>query len=50
MTILVYFTGHKEVVKLLLDANVDTTLKMGDLTAKDIAQDFGHFSMLKFFP
>ncbi|CAC5402293.1 unnamed protein product [Mytilus coruscus] len=41
--------GHKDVVKLLILANADLSLKMGDLTAVDIARDFGHSELLELF-
>jgi hypothetical protein len=37
-----YIEGHKGVVKALVTAGADSTLKMGDLSAADIARDFDH--------
>ncbi|KAL4240026.1 hypothetical protein ACF0H5_000821 [Mactra antiquata] len=39
--------GHKDVVDLLLKAGADRTLKMGDMTAIDIARDFDHSELLQ---
>lgn len=41
--------GHRDVVKLLIIANADINLKMGDLTAVDIARDFGHSDLIELF-
>ncbi|KAL8593305.1 hypothetical protein ACOMHN_009958 [Nucella lapillus] len=38
--------GHKKVVEALLAAGADPTLKMGDLTATDMARDFNHRHLL----
>lgn len=38
--------GHFDVVELLLKAGTDTSLKMGDLTAVDIAREFEHPDIL----
>ena len=34
--------GHVEVAELLMKAGADCALKMGDLSAVDIARDFDH--------
>lgn len=44
-----HISGHKDVVKLLILANANLTLKMGDQTAVDIARDFGHHELLELF-
>lgn len=38
--------GHRKVVEMLIAAGADPTLKMGDLTAADIAKDFNHQDLL----
>ena len=43
---IIIFLGHKEVVKILLQAGASTKLKMGDLSPLDIARDFGHEEIL----
>ena len=43
------FTGHPKIVECLLKAKVDTECKMGDLTAMDIARDFGQEEILTLF-
>ena len=45
----VYIPGHKDVVKLLILTRADINLKMGDLTAVDIARDFGRSDLLELF-
>ena len=40
-------SGHIKVVEVLLKAGVDTSCKMGDLTAMDIARDFGQEEILQ---
>jgi hypothetical protein len=45
----VYVPGHKDVVKLLILTRADINLKMGDLTAVDIARDFGRSDLLELF-
>lgn len=42
----ILFTGNDEVVEKLLKMGANVQLKMGDLTAKDIARDFGHAELL----
>lgn len=39
--------GHKNVVEMLIKAKADWSLKMGDMTAEDIAKQFGSFSTLR---
>ena len=41
-------TGHRQVVQALIAAGADSSLKMGDLTAMDIAKDFGHLELLQY--
>ena len=47
--VFVYVPGHKDVVKLLILTRADINMKMGDLTAVDIARDFGHSYLLELF-
>ncbi|KAK2192657.1 hypothetical protein NP493_27g07028 [Ridgeia piscesae] len=42
--------GYKDVVELLLAAGADHMVKMGELTANDIARDFGHDDILALLP
>ena len=42
--------GYKDVVELLLAAGADHMVKMGELTANDIARDFGHDDILAVLP
>lgn len=42
----IFFPGNDEVVEKLLKMGANVRLKMGDLTAQDIARDFGHAELL----
>lgn len=42
----ILFTGNDDVVEKLLKMGANVQLKMGDLTAQDIARDFGHAELL----
>lgn len=44
-----FILGHKDVVDLLIKKRADFNLKMGDLSAKEIARDFGHTKILQLF-
>lgn len=40
-------SGHLEIVRLLLSAGADQSMKMGNLSAIDVAREFGQEEILE---